>query len=208
MVVWAALAMSISAVRVRADSVILGASDEGTRVMNPNSPAALDHGPLQLLNVLVDGRDQRSVDSDVEFNINSFTKLAHGAVVQSATLFLDIAGAQTLASPASVSVNGYGAGDGIVGLGDFVKHTTLLGSTGTLSDAVAGSEQVSFRIDVTSFLQSLANKGTRLSGSISRDPAAIPVRGFGAVRRRTPPIVPVSRSPSQQRRCRNRRARC
>jgi hypothetical protein len=164
MVVWAALAMSASAVPVSADSVILGASDEGTRVMNPDSPAALDHGPLQLLNVLVDGRDQRSVDSDVEFNISSFTKLAHSAVVQSATLSLDIAGAQTLASPASVSVNGYGDGDGIVGLGDFVKPTTLLGITGTLSDAVAGSEEVPFRFDVTSFLQSLANLGTPAVG--------------------------------------------
>jgi hypothetical protein len=74
--------------------------------MNPHSPAALDHGPLQRLNVLVDDRDQRSVDSDVEFNIKSFTKLPHGAVVQSATLFLDIAGAQTPASPAGVSVKG------------------------------------------------------------------------------------------------------
>ena len=164
MVVWAALAMSVSAVPVRADSLILGASDEGTRVMNPNSPAALDHGPLQLLNVLVDGRDQRSIDSDVEFNIKSFTQPAHGAVVQSATLFLDVAGAQTLAGPANVSVNGYGDGDGIVGLGDFVKPTTLLGSTGNLTDAVAGSEHVPFSFDVTSFLQSLVNLGTPAVG--------------------------------------------
>jgi hypothetical protein len=49
-------------------------------------------------------------------------------------------------------------------LGDFVKATTLLGSTGNLSDALPGSENVSFSFDVTSFLQSLANKGTPAVG--------------------------------------------
>jgi hypothetical protein len=121
----------------------------------------LTHGPLQLLDILVDSRDQRSVDSDIEFNIKPITTIPHGVVIQSATLFLEIAGAQTLASPAGVSVNGYLDGDGIVGLGDFVKATTFLGSTGNLTDAVPGVEHIPFRLDVTSFLQSLADEATK-----------------------------------------------
>ena len=158
---WTALAMSGSAVPVRADSLNIGASDEGTREILGSSPPSLTRGPLQLLNVLVDNRDQRSVDSDVEFNIRPITTVPHGVVIQSATLLLDIAGAQTLAGPASVSVNGYLDGDGVVGLGDFVKPTTLLGSTGNLADAVPGAEHLPFRVDVTSFLQSLANQAAQ-----------------------------------------------
>ena len=92
-VVWAALLMSSPAVAVRADSLNIVASDEGTREILGSSPPTLTHGPLQLLNVLVDGRDQRSVDSDIEFNIKPITTVPHGVVIQSAMLLLDIAGA-------------------------------------------------------------------------------------------------------------------
>ena len=91
MIFWAALAVSVTAVPGLADSLIIGPSDEGTRTIVGNSPPILDHS-LQLLPVVVDGADQLSVDSDIEFDIASITTLPHGATVQSATLFLDIAG--------------------------------------------------------------------------------------------------------------------
>jgi hypothetical protein len=160
-VIQAALLIAVSTALARADSLNIGASDEGTREILGSSPPTLTHGPLQLLNVLVDGRDQRSVDSDIEFNIEPITTVPHGVVIQSATLWLGTAGAQTLATPALVSVNGYLDGDGIVGLGDFVKTTTALGSTGKLTDAVPGTEHIPFRVDVTSFLQSLADEATK-----------------------------------------------
>jgi hypothetical protein len=159
MVVCGALAMSVSGVPGRADSLSVGPTDEGTRLIDGNSPPTLDH-PLQLLNVLVDSADQLSVDSIVEFDIASITTVPHGARVQSATLILDVAGAQTLAGPGSLSVNGYPDGDGLVGPGDFLKKTTFLGSTGNLPDGSAGSENIPFRFDVTNLIQSIASKGT------------------------------------------------
>jgi hypothetical protein len=156
MVVWAALVTSVSAVSSRADSLIGGPTDDGTRHINGTAVPTLDH-PQQLLNVLVDSHDIVSADSIVEFSVAA---IPHGAVVQSARLFLDIAGAQTLAGPASVSVNGYPDGDGIVGLGDFAKPTTLLGSTGNLTDSSPGSENVSFSFDATNLIQAIANQGT------------------------------------------------
>jgi hypothetical protein len=159
MVVWSALAVSVAAVPASADSLIVGPTDEGTRLINGSAPATLDH-PLQLLNILVDGTDHLSADSIVEFDIASITTLPHGATVQSATLFLDIAGALTLASPGSVSVNGYPDGDGLVGLGDFAKHTTLIGSTGNLPDGTAGTENIPFSFDVTDLIQAIADQRT------------------------------------------------
>ena len=57
-------------------------------------------------------------------------------------------------------MNGYPDGDGVVGLGDFNKQTTLLGNTGSLADALPGSEAIPFTIDISSFIQTLANQGT------------------------------------------------
>jgi hypothetical protein len=159
MMVWATLAMTVLAVPVRADSLSVGASDVGTRVTVGSSSPTLTHGSLQLLDVLVDNPDQRSVDSIVEFDITPL-KIPQGVVIQSATLTLDIAGAQTLAVPASLSVNGYPDGDGVVGLGDFVKNTTLLGSTGSLADALPGTVDIPFNFNITSFIQTLADQGT------------------------------------------------
>ena len=117
MVVWTALMISVSAIPSRADSLIVNPTDEGTRTIDGNSPPVLDHSQ-QLLTILSDRADQLSVDSVIEFDIASITTIPYGVTVQSATLFLDIAGAQTIAGPGSVSVNGYPDGDGIVGLGD------------------------------------------------------------------------------------------
>jgi hypothetical protein len=101
-----------------------------------------------------------SVDSDIEFDIASITTIPHDATIQSARLFLDIAGAQTIAGPGSVSVNGYPDGDGIVGLGDFAKATTFLGSTDNLSDGPPGTEDFPFSFDVTNLIQTIASRGT------------------------------------------------
>jgi hypothetical protein len=57
-----------------------------------------------------------------------------------------------------VSVNGYPDGDGIVGLGDFTKATTFLGSTGNLPNASPGTENIPFGFDVTNLIQSIANQ--------------------------------------------------
>jgi hypothetical protein len=159
-VVWATLAMFVSAVPVRADSLNVFASDVGTREIVGSSSPTLVHGSLQLLDVLVDSPDQRSVDSIVEFDITPLKTNPQGVLIQSATLTLDVAGAQALASPASLSVNGYPDGDGVVGLGDFVKPTTLLGTTGTLADALPGTVNIPFTFDITSFVQTLADNGT------------------------------------------------
>jgi hypothetical protein len=78
----------------RADSLIVDATDEGTRTIDGDSPPSLIH-PTQQLMILVDGADHMSVDSDVEFDIASITTLPHGVTVHSARLFLDIAGART-----------------------------------------------------------------------------------------------------------------
>jgi hypothetical protein len=159
-VVCATLAMSVSAVPARADSISAGPSDVGTRTIVGTSAPTLNEGPLSLLDVLVDSANQRSVDSIAEFDISPLKAIPQGVVIQSATLTLDVAGAQTLAVPASLSVNGYPDGDGIVGLGDFTKATTLLGTTGTLADALPGSEAIPFSFNITSFIQTLANNGT------------------------------------------------
>jgi hypothetical protein len=58
-----------------------------------------------------------------------------------------------------VSVNGYPDGDGIVGLGDFAKKTTFLGSTGNLTDSPLGTESIPFSFDVTNLIQSIADQG-------------------------------------------------
>src|SRR5690242_16045677 len=112
--IWAALAISVPTIPSRADSLIVGASDEGTRTIDGNSPPSLAHA-TQRLTIRVDGADQMSVDSIVEFDIASIATLPRGATIHSARLFLDIAGAQTIAGPGSVSVDGYPDGDGIVG---------------------------------------------------------------------------------------------
>jgi hypothetical protein len=151
--------ISVSAIPSRADSLIVSPTDEGTRTIDGNSPPVLDHS-LQLLTILSDRADQLSVDSVIEFDIASITTIPHGATIQSARLFLDIAGAQTIAGPGSVSVNGYPDGDGIVGLGDFAKATTFLGSTGNLPDGSPGSEDIPFSFDVTNLIQTIANRGT------------------------------------------------
>ena len=44
-----------------------------------------------------------------------------------------------------------------MGLGDFPKTTTLLGSTGALPAGAPGALEVPFHFDVTSFLQSLVD---------------------------------------------------
>jgi hypothetical protein len=159
-VICATVVMSVSAVPARADSISTGASDVGTRTTVGTSAPTLNHGSLSLLDVLVDTPNQTTVDSIVEFDISPLKAIPQGVVIQSATLTLDVAGAQTLAVPASLSVNGYPDGDGIVGLGDFTKATTLLGTTGALADALPGSEAIPFSFNITSFIQTLANNGT------------------------------------------------
>ena len=160
MVVVGTLVMSVLSVPVRAGSINEGASDVGTRTIVGTSSPTLTHGSLQMLDLLVDTPNQTTVDSDVEFDITPIKTVPQGVVIQSATLLLDIAGAQTIAGPASVSVNGYPDGDGVVGLGDFVKPTTVLGSTGNLANAAPGTVDIPFSFDITSFLQTLVNNGT------------------------------------------------
>src|SRR5262249_21310495 len=138
--------------------------DEGSRLSSGGAPPTLVHGPLTLMNVQVDGRDQTSEDSIVEFDLASVSTLPHGALVSSAVLSLSLAGAKTVVSPASVSVNGYADGAGLVGLGAFPKTTALLGSTGNLPPAPPGSETVPFDVDITGFIQSIANNGARFVG--------------------------------------------
>ena len=94
MVVGATAVMSVSAAPARADSVSVGASDVGTREIVGSSAPSLSHGSLPMLDLLVDSADQRSVDSIVEFDITPLKTIPQGVVIQSATLTLDIAGAQ------------------------------------------------------------------------------------------------------------------
>jgi hypothetical protein len=118
MAVLAALATAVSAGPARADVVIAGATDEGSRDSSGSPPVlTLHHGPLPMLNVFVGSANQSATDSDVEFNLGPVTTLPRGAVISSAVLSLDVAGAQTVVGPAVVSVNGYPDGDGLVGLG-------------------------------------------------------------------------------------------
>jgi hypothetical protein len=169
-VVWAASVVSILAGPARADVVIEGTTDEASRDTAGSPPVAtLHHGPLTLLNVFVNDPAHTATNSDVEFNLGAVSTLPHGAVISSAILSLHVAGAQTMSNLASVSVNGYPDGDGLIGLGDFLKPTTPLGSTGNLAPALPGSENIPFAFDVTNFLQTLANNrapfvGFRLDG--------------------------------------------
>src|SRR5262249_25439897 len=112
-----AAAASITTASARAGFFSTAASDEGARLIVGTSPATLVHGLLAQLTVSVVGNTQTSVDSIMEFSIAPISTLPHGAVITSATLFFDVSGAQSGGSPAALSVNGYGDGDGIVGLG-------------------------------------------------------------------------------------------
>jgi hypothetical protein len=151
----AALALASPA---RADLLMVMPSDEGSRTLSgsPATPTLL-HGPLPMLAVRVDGRDGTSTDSIVEFNIAELPNVPRGALIRSATLSLDVAGAQAVGGPAALTVGGYADGDGLVGLGDFVKPTALVGTTGSLPDGAPGTQDTPFRFDVTSFLQSIVD---------------------------------------------------
>jgi hypothetical protein len=165
----AALAMSVPA---RADVITEGTTDEANRDTSGTPPVATLHrGPVSLLEVFVNGANHTATDSDVEFDLGAVSTLPRGAVVSSAVLSLSVAGAQTVAGPGSVSVNGYGDGDGLVGLGDFVKATTRLGSTGSLADGPPGSQDLAFHFDVAGFIQSLANSRTPFVGFHLEGPA-------------------------------------
>jgi hypothetical protein len=153
--------MTVSA---RADFISVSPSDEGTRQIIGASPATLVHGQLPQLTVAVTGSTQTSVDSITEFDIATISTLPNGAVITSATLFFDVSGAHSGGSLAALSVNGYGDGDGVVGLGDFPKATTFLGSTGNLPEGAPGSLVIPFQVDATALIQSLANSGTRFVG--------------------------------------------
>jgi hypothetical protein len=74
MVVGLALAISLPAIPDRADSLIFGPTDEGTRTIAGNSPPTLVH-PSQLFTILTDGADHTSVDSIVEFDIATITTI-------------------------------------------------------------------------------------------------------------------------------------
>jgi hypothetical protein len=156
-----ALVMTVSA---RADFISSPTSDEGTRQIIGATPATLVHGQLAQLTVSVSGSLQASVDSITEFSIAPIATLPNGAVITSATLFFDVSGAHSGGSPAALSVNGYGDGDGIVGLGDFLKPTTLLGSTGNLPEGAPGTLDLPFHVDARAFIQSLVNSKTRFVG--------------------------------------------
>jgi hypothetical protein len=176
----------------RADFLSASPTNEGTRV-STGSPAvlALQPGPLTMLNVSVNGGGPVIDQSIVEFDLGAVSTLPHGALISSAVLSLHVAGAQTGAVPGSFTVGGYQDGDGLVGLGDFVKALTPLGGSGPLANAAAGSESVPLAFDVTGFIQTLANNrgpfvGFRLDGpsadaavqvwgSLAPDPAERPV---------------------------------
>jgi hypothetical protein len=159
-----AAAASITTASARADFFSAATSDEGTRQIIGASPATLVHGQLAQLTVSVAGNTQASVDSIMEFSIAPISTLPNGAVITSATLFFDVSGAQSGGSPAALSVNGYPDGDGIVGLGDFLKPTTPLGGTGNLPQGAPGSLEIPFQIDATALIQSLVNARTRFVG--------------------------------------------
>jgi hypothetical protein len=160
----AVLSASVLASSSRADFLSEGATDEGTRVTVGGAPPNVTHGALSMLNNSVDTPTQTTVDSDVEFALSAISTLPHGVVVNAATLSINVSGAHSGASAAKLSINGYPDGDGIIGLGDFLKPTTSLGRTATLLNAAPGSESLSFQFDVTSFLQVLADKGTKFVG--------------------------------------------
>ena len=161
MVVLATSAMTIPAVPTRANviSEVPGPNGEGTRTFHPLPPPgteSLTPGPLRLLQVSSDGRVPVVVQSIDEFS------LPQAAVINSASLSLHISGAQQVIDPPSMTVSGYGDGDGVVGLGDFVKPVTLLGSTGTLPNSGGtDSLNIPFSFDATSFIQSLVSGGTK-----------------------------------------------
>ena len=120
-------------------------------------------GNLAFLDVIVSNAAQTNVDSDPEFSLEAVSTFPHGATISSAILSLSVAGAQPGAT-ASVSVNGYADGDGLIGLGNFLKPTTLLGSTGNLPNGIAGSLDIPLNLDVTKFLQGLVNNNTPFVG--------------------------------------------
>lgn len=171
MLCWAALATTIPAVPTRADSIFEAPTDVGTRSMSGTNPPTLSNGTLSLLDISVANSAQTSVDSIVEFDTRAIATIPPGAVINSAILTLNIAGAQTISSPAGVSVNGYPDGDGIVGLGDFVKTTTLLGNTGDLPNGSPGSLNIPFQFDVTNFIQSIADGKSPFVGFHLEGPA-------------------------------------
>ncbi|HEV3166215.1 MAG TPA: PEP-CTERM sorting domain-containing protein, partial [Isosphaeraceae bacterium] len=105
----------------------------------------------------------------------------------------------TVVVPGNISVNGYPDGDGIVGLGDFPKTTTLLGSTGDLPVGSPGSENIPFLFDVTNFLQSLVNNGTKFVGFHLEGPAgdsSATVWGSGAPDPAQRPNLAITFSPN------------
>jgi hypothetical protein len=156
----------------RADFISMGPTDEGTRQIVGTSPAVqTEEGPTQFLPVMVDNLHQTKTDSITEFSLEAVSTLPRGVVINSATFSFAVAGAQTVAAPGSLTVNGYQDGDGIVGLGDFPKATTLLGSTGPLANGAVGSLDVPFTFDVTSFIQQLANNGGKFVGFHFEGPA-------------------------------------
>jgi hypothetical protein len=156
--VLAAWVLTGAGARARADFVSLGPTDEGTRTIS-GSPAAttLVRDPLQFLTISASSQTQTAIDSIAEFNLGAVSSNPRGALVSSATLTLSVAGAQAGAVPGSVSVNGYADGDGLVGLGDFPKVTTLLGNTGNPPNGAPGTLDIPMTFDVTSFIQTLAN---------------------------------------------------
>jgi hypothetical protein len=170
---WMMAVPVLAALPARADFLFANPTDQANRQTSGTPPVTtLSTGLPSMLDVNVGNPTQISVDSDIEFDIEGPATIPHGVRITSAILSLTIAGAQTVAGPASVSVNGYADGDGVVGLGDFLKPTTLLGSTGNLADGSPGSLNVPFTFDVTGFLQSLVNNKTPFVGFHLEGPAA------------------------------------
>jgi hypothetical protein len=172
MLAWAALATIVPVVATRAALISELPSDEGTRDLSGSPPVAtLSRGPLQLLADITATSSQIADNSDVEFDLRSLSTLPPGTVVNAATLSLNVAGAQTVASPAVVTVGTYGDGDAVIGLGDFVKNTTLIGTTGLLPNGPPGTLNIPFSFDVTDFIQGLVNNRTPAVGFLLNGPA-------------------------------------
>jgi hypothetical protein len=155
---WAALAMAVSAVPIRADSIVVRPTSEGIRTVVFPTFETLTPGPIPPPNsflsstIGIDGL----TDSALEFKIPT---IPQGDVITSAILSLHIAGSQSNGSISpSQDVSGYADADGVVALGDFHKPTTLLGSTGALpTNAPSGSLDIPLGLDVTSFIRSLVD---------------------------------------------------
>jgi hypothetical protein len=183
----------------RADFLVIGPSDEATRHLVGEPPvASLDKGPLATLGVAVNTAGQSADDAILEFSIAPISGLPHGATILSATLSLDIAGARTSTAVPDLSINGYGDGDGVVGLGDFRKATTTLGQTGPLPDGDSGSLALPFDFNVTAFLQSLVDGKTPAAGFHLEGPAAdsqIAIWGSAANDPNLRPLLSISFAP-------------